>query len=66
MNLHIENMTCGGCARSVTATVKEVDPAAAIEIDLSARRVRIESAQPAERFTSALDEAGFPPQLEQA
>jgi len=60
MKLHIENMTCGGCARSVTATVKDVDPAATVEIDLPGKRVRIESAQPAERFTQALDDAGFP------
>ncbi|KQO00282.1 MULTISPECIES: heavy-metal-associated domain-containing protein [Stenotrophomonas] len=66
MELHIGNMTCGGCARSVTATVKEVDPAATVEIDLATKRVRIASTQPAERFASALDEAGFPPQVEQA
>jgi len=62
MQLHIENMTCGGCARSVTATIKEVDADATVEIDLPAKRVRIESAQPAGRFTQALDEAGFPAQ----
>ena len=62
MQLLIENMTCGGCARSVTATIKEVDADAAVEIDLPAKRVRIESSQPAERFTQALDDAGFPAQ----
>ncbi|MBN8800528.1 MAG: heavy metal transporter [Lysobacteraceae bacterium SCN 69-123] len=66
MNLHIENMTCGGCARSVTAAIKDVDPAATVAIDLAGKRVHIESAQPAERFTAALDDAGFPPQVEPA
>ena len=66
MNLHIENMTCGGCARSVTAAIKDVDPAATVTIDLASKRVHIESAQPAERFTAALDDAGFPPQVEPA
>ncbi|WP_427852214.1 heavy-metal-associated domain-containing protein [Stenotrophomonas acidaminiphila] len=61
MNLHIENMTCGGCARSVTAAIKDVDPAATVTVDLASKRVHIESAQPAERFTAALDDAGFPP-----
>lgn len=61
MKLHIESMTCGGCARSVTATVKEVDPAASIEIDLPTRTVAIQSSQPLDSFTRALDEAGFPP-----
>ena len=64
MKLHIESMTCGGCARSVTATVKDVDPAATVDIDLASKEVKIESSQPVEKFTKALDEAGFPPQLQ--
>jgi len=60
MKLHIESMTCGGCARSVTATIKDVDPAATIEIDLPGRNVKIESSQPVDSFTKALDDAGFP------
>lgn len=62
MQLHIENMTCGGCARSVTAAIREVDADATVEIDLPAKIVKIESTQPTERFTQALDEAGFPAQ----
>ncbi len=27
MQFHIENMTCGGCARSVTKAIQSVDPA---------------------------------------
>jgi copper chaperone len=60
MKLHIESMTCGGCARSVTATIKDVDPAATVEIDLPGRNVKIESSQPVDSFTKALDDAGFP------
>ncbi|WP_313274671.1 heavy-metal-associated domain-containing protein [Stenotrophomonas sp.] len=60
MKLHIESMTCGGCARSVTATVKDVDPAATVDIDLASKEVKIESSQPVEKFTKALDEACFP------
>ena len=62
MKLHIEGMTCGGCARSVTATVKDVDPAATVEIDLPSKTVQIQSSQPLESFTKALEEAGFPAQ----
>lgn len=64
MKLHIDTMTCGGCARSVTATIKDVDPAATVEIDVPAKRVQIQSSQPVERFITALEEAGFPPQLQ--
>lgn len=62
MKLHIDSMTCGGCARSVTAAIKDVDPAATVQIDVPAKRVQIQSSQPRERFITALEEAGFPPQ----
>lgn len=60
MKLHIESMTCGGCARSVTAAIKDVDPAATVDIDLPGRNVKIESSQPVESFTKALEDVGFP------
>ncbi|MGV8959928.1 MAG: heavy-metal-associated domain-containing protein [Stenotrophomonas sp.] len=59
MKLHIENMTCGGCARSVTATVKDVDASATVEIDLPGKIVTVTSTQPAAAFVSALAEAEF-------
>ncbi|WP_305806123.1 heavy-metal-associated domain-containing protein [Stenotrophomonas sp. YIM B06876] len=66
MEFHIESMTCGGCARSVTATVKQVDAAATVQIDLPTRTVTVNSAQPAPAFTSALAEAGFAAVLQAA
>ena len=30
MQFHIENMTCGGCARSVTKAIQSVDPTAEV------------------------------------
>ena len=60
MQFHIENMTCGGCARSVTATIKDVDPAATVDIDLPGRNVKIESSEPLDSFTKALEDVGFP------
>lgn len=64
MKLQIDGMTCGGCARSVTATVKDVDPAATIDIDLPSKIVQIQSSQSPKDFIEALDAAGFPPQLQ--
>lgn len=61
MKLHIDSMTCGGCARSVTATVKDVDASATIDIDLPSKTVQIQSSRPATDFIEALDAAGFPP-----
>jgi copper chaperone len=66
MKLHIASMTCGGCVRAVTATIKEIDPAASVDVDLDTRTVRVESHQPSLAFESALIEAGFPPVLQPA
>ncbi|MBA0998053.1 heavy-metal-associated domain-containing protein, partial [Escherichia coli] len=30
MQLHLENMTCGGCARTVTKVIQNIDPEASI------------------------------------
>jgi copper chaperone len=60
MQLHIENMTCGGCARSVTKTIQSVDPTAVVEADPSARTVVVTTASPRAAIEAALIEAGYP------
>ena len=60
MQFHIENMTCGGCARSVTKAIQSIDPKAIVRTDPATRRVEIESSTPADRFEDVLSEAGFP------
>lgn len=62
IELTLPDMTCGHCVKSVTATVQKVDPAAQLTIDLPTHVVRIESALPAETFTAALVEEGYPAQ----
>ncbi len=37
MELRIENMTCGGCAKSVTKAIQSVDPTARVETNPEAR-----------------------------
>jgi len=58
----VSDMTCGHCASSITRAVKEVDAAGRCEVDLDAKRVRIESARPAADFKAAIEEAGFTPE----
>ena len=58
----VSDMTCGHCASSITRAVKEVDAAGRCEVDLGAKRVRIESAHPAADFKAAIEEAGFTPE----
>jgi copper chaperone len=60
MRFHIENMTCGGCARSVTKAIEGVDPTAKVNADPVTKKVTIESALPASTFSRALGDAGYP------
>ncbi len=60
MQFHIENMTCGGCARSVTKAIQSVDPSAKVTTDPATRRVEIFSDQPRGAFEAVLAKAGYP------
>lgn len=52
MQLKIENMTCGGCANSVTKAIQSVDPAA--------RSVKLETTATPAALQKVLKEAGYP------
>lgn len=60
LRFYIPNMTCGGCAKSVTKALLSVDPQARIETDPPAREVRVDSAADENAFRAALNEAGYP------
>lgn len=60
MRFHIENMTCGGCARSVTKAIQSVDPAAKIDVDQTARNVVVTTSTGAGDIVRALEAAGYP------
>jgi copper chaperone len=59
MKLLIQDMSCAGCVRSVTAAVKALDPQAAVSVDLDSKVAEIESSQAVDAIIQALDEAGF-------
>ena len=61
MKFRIDNMTCGGCARSVTATIKELDQNAIVDIDVGTKWVEVESTVAENDIIEALKEDGFPP-----
>lgn len=61
MEFHIENMTCGGCARSVAKAIQQVDPAAEVKAKPETRRLEIRSSMPREAIFRVLVEAGYPP-----
>lgn len=55
----VANMSCGGCARAVTAALRGADPDAEISADLGRREVTVASTAGAEGLASALRRAGF-------
>lgn len=57
---HIPNMTCGGCARSVTKALLSIDPQARIETDPPAREARMDSALDKSAFLAVLSDAAYP------
>lgn len=61
MQFFIENMTCGGCVRSVTKAIQSVDPAAEVNADPTTHKVEVRSAAPRERLAAALTEVGYVP-----
>lgn len=61
MKFHIENMTCGGCARGVTTAIQLVDPQAEVTADPPSRSVEVTSSATQDELVVALSKAGFPP-----
>lgn len=66
IELTVKDMTCGHCAATITGAVKALDPMATCDVDLAAKRVRVESALSAERVRAAIERAGFSPAVEGA
>lgn len=60
MELRIENMTCGGCARSVTKAIQSVDPNAKIDPNPAARTVKVDTTATSAAVLQVLKEAGYP------
>lgn len=54
-------MHCGGCAKTITRIVGELDAKAKVDIDLDSKHVHIETTQPREAVVARLSEAGFDP-----
>jgi copper chaperone len=62
IEFRVADMSCGHCASTITRAVKEVDASGRCEVDLDAKRVRIDSDRPAAEFRAAIAEAGFTPE----
>jgi len=60
MKFHIENMTCGGCVRRVTAAVQAVDASATVSANVGEHSVDIQSTSTQQALMDALETAGYP------
>ena len=59
MKFFVENMTCGGCAKGVTASIKAIDEQAEITIDLPEKLVNVDTQADQSVLISALQEDGW-------
>lgn len=61
LEFNLPDMSCGHCASTVTKACKLVDPEARVEVDLTSKKVKVESKEDAQEFAQALADAGYPP-----
>lgn len=57
----LPDMTCGHCAGVVGQTLHLADPACKFQVDLSARKVTVQSDEDRAVLAEALADAGYPP-----
>ena len=66
MQFHIANMTCSGCARSVTKAIQSVDKGAVIDADPENRKIDVKTSATRAKIETVLAEAGYPASREAA
>ncbi|MBI1651034.1 cation transporter [Hyphomicrobium sulfonivorans] len=59
MQFHIENMTCGGCAKAVEKVVAMLDPEAKVAANVDDRIVSITTSAAADAVKQRLVDAGW-------
>ena len=59
LELKVNGMTCNHCALAVTRALKELDPAAEVQVDLPAGRVQVQTKAAVGDVATAITEAGY-------
>ena len=59
LQFDVPEVHCQACVDAVTAAVRQVDPGAAVSVDLDTKRVVIGSASEAQDLVRAIEEAGY-------
>lgn len=61
IEFHLPDMTCGHCASMVSAALAQTDPDCKVNVDLSQRKVSVQTTEDKSALVEALTEAGYPP-----
>ncbi|MDR8394835.1 MAG: heavy-metal-associated domain-containing protein [Paraburkholderia sp.] len=61
MEFEVRDMSCGGCANSISRAITGADPTARIDINIATKIVKIDSVLPSDRLLTVIEEAGFHP-----
>jgi len=56
---NVQGMSCGHCVKAITQAVLAKDPAAKVQVDLTARTVQVQSALPDAIVLDAIKEEGY-------
>lgn len=61
MTLHftVPDMDCGGCVRSITEAIHQIDATAKVDANLDSKDVSITGGADAKAYASAIEDAGF-------
>ncbi|KRB93739.1 heavy-metal-associated domain-containing protein [Noviherbaspirillum sp. Root189] len=59
VEIHVEKMTCGGCASRVTKAVLSQDEDAKVNVDLKTRRIYVTSTSEVSDLVQAISRAGY-------
>jgi copper chaperone len=66
VELEVKDMSCGHCASLIAKAIQQVDPGAAVQVDLASKRVKVTSDEEPASFAKALADAGYAPTFPRA
>lgn len=55
----VEGMSCNHCAKAVTQAVRQLDPQAQVQVDLTRKKVEVESTQTRQAIAQAIADEGY-------
>jgi copper chaperone len=61
MEFNVADMSCGGCASTISRAVANLDPTAKVQIDVATKTVKVESSLKQGQIASVIEKAGFHP-----